>query len=59
MSTLGATHDECMQCGALVSLRDGNGWHDHFKETGHFAYRDVIVESLQRKVLSVDGTCVQ
>jgi hypothetical protein len=57
MSTPGATHDECMECGALVPREDGKGWHKHFALTGHSAYMDVIVKPWTRKVFSVEGTC--
>jgi hypothetical protein len=59
MSTPGATHDECMECGALVPLRDNKfAWHGHFALTGHVGYRDVIVEPWKRLIESVEGTCM-
>jgi hypothetical protein len=58
MSTPGATHDECMTCGALVPLGNmGTGWHQHFAETGHVGYMDVIVTPWKRLIESVEGTC--
>jgi hypothetical protein len=60
MSTPGATHDECMQCGALYPVGNCRPLQEHEAETGHAGWMDVIVNPREWKriIETVEGSCL-